>query len=170
MAGLPAANCTPQLGAPGPWHERLPHFRPEFTPSAGAELQSEYLVPRRHAAEAFAELAAIRADLAPVVQVSEIRTVAGDDLWLSPCYQRDSAAFHFTWLPDARAVGPVLARVESVLAPFAARPHWGKLFAAGAAAVAGLYPRLDDFRRLAAELDPAGKFRNEMLDAYLARA
>jgi len=168
VAGQPPANCTAQLGQPGPWHQRLPHFRPEFTPSAGQELQSEFLVARQHAVSVLSELATMSAELAPVTQVSEIRTVASDDLWLSPSYQRDSAAFHFTWVPDDRAVLPVLRRVETVLAPFAARPHWGKIFARRPDTVAGLYPRMTDFSRLARELDPRGKFANQMLEPYLA--
>ena len=167
IAGLPAANCTPQLGVPGPWHERLPHFRAQFTPSAGAELQSEFLVPRADAAPALEALTAIAAQLAPVILISELRTVAADELWLSPAYQRDSAAFHFTWVPDTSAVLPVLARVEAALAPFAPRAHWGKIFTAEPAEVAGGYGRLADFRDLVRELDPAGKFSNGLLDSLL---
>ncbi len=170
IGGLAAGSCSPQLGQPGPWHERLPHFRPEFTPSAGDELQSEYLVPREHGAQALAALAAVGAQLAPVTQVSEIRTVAADDLWLSPAYQRDCAAFHFTWVPDAPAVLPVVATVEAVLRPFAARPHWGKIFTMSPAEVADLYPRMDDFRRLVLHLDPDDKFGNQVLDPLLGRA
>jgi xylitol oxidase len=167
IAGMPAANCTPQLGVPGPWHERLPHFRADFTPSAGAELQSEYLVAREHAVAALAALAAIRAELAPVILVSELRTVAADELWLSPAYQRDSAAFHFTWVPDTEKVLPLLASVEAALAPFAARPHWGKIFAVPPDQLARVSPRLADFRRVVHEFDPAGKFSNPMLDSVL---
>jgi alditol oxidase len=170
IAGMPAGNCTPQRGQPGPWHERLPHFRPEFTPSAGDELQSEYLIARRHAADAMSELAAMAADLAPVTQVSEIRTVAADELWLSMAYQRDCAAFHFTWVSDASAVMPVVARLEAALAPFAARPHWGKIYATSPADLASRYPRMDEFRRLVAEFDPDGKFGNQMLDSLLREA
>ncbi len=166
IAGMPADNCTPQLGRPGPWHERLPHFRPEFTPSAGDELQSEFLLGRHHAVEALAALTRIGAMLAPAVQVSETRTVAADDLWLSPAYRRDSVAFHFTWVPDAKVVGPALAAAQAALAPFEPRPHWGKLSTIPAADVAGRYPRLDDFRRLVAEFDGPGQFRNEYADAY----
>ncbi len=167
IAGMPAANCSPQRGRPGPWHERLPHFRPEFTPSAGEELQSEYLVARQDAPAALAALAALAAELAPVTQVSEVRTVAADDLWLSPAYQRASAAFHFTWVPDSAAVLPAVAKVEAALAPLAARPHWGKVFGYDPGTVAGRYPRMADFRHLAAELDPHGKFGNRMLDPLL---
>jgi len=166
LPGLPAAACTGQLGVPGPWHERLPHFRPEFTPSAGDELQSEYLLPRAHAADALAALQPVAGRLAPVVRTSEIRTIAADDLWLSPAYQRDSVAFHFTWINDWAAVAPAVALVEERLAPLRARPHWGKLFGTSPEAMRGLYPRLDDFRRLMHRQDPAGKFRNDLLDRY----
>src|SRR5690606_2157559 len=86
VPGMPAVNCTEQFGVPGPWHERLPHFRAEFTPSSGAELQSEYLMPRRHALDALRALDGIREVVAPVLQTCEIRLVAADDQWLSPSY------------------------------------------------------------------------------------
>jgi alditol oxidase len=167
VPGMPAAYCTQQLGVPGPWHERLPHFRPEFTPSSGEELQSEYLVPREHAIEALAAIDRIRSRVAPLLQISEIRTVAADDLWLSPSYRRPSVAIHFTWVKDPEAVLPVLAAIEDQLAPLRARPHWGKLFAASPAAVRGRYPRLPDFQRLRSHYDPAGKFGNELVDSYV---
>jgi alditol oxidase len=167
VPGMPPAYCTEQLGVPGPWHERLPHFRPDFTPSNGDELQSEFLLPREAALDGLDALRSVAAALAPVVQVSEIRTVAPDRLWLSPSYQRDTVAFHFTWVNDWPAVEPVLALVEAGLAPLHGRPHWGKLFGMGPRAVRELYPRLDDFRRLTGRYDPAGKFRNELLDRYV---
>jgi alditol oxidase len=170
LARMPAANCTPQLGLAGPWHERLPHFRSEFNPSAGEELQSEYLIAREHAVDALVALDEIRGLLAPVVQVSEIRTVAADELWLSPSSERACVAFHFTWVRDVRAVAPALASVEAALAPFSPRPHWGKLSTIPAGTVAACYPRMDDFRRLVQELDPDATFRNDMVDAYLRPA
>jgi xylitol oxidase len=166
ISGLPAGNCTDQLGSAGPWHLRLPHFRADFMPSAGTELQSEYLVPRARATNALLALERIAGRLAPVVLISEIRTVAADQLWLSPSYQRDSVAFHFTWIADQAAVVPVLAEVGESLAPLAARPHWGKLFGTDPGTVAGLYQRHADFRQLMASYDPAGKFRNDLLDRY----
>ena len=166
VPGMSPAACTQQLGVPGPWHERLPHFRVEFTPSAGDELQSEYLLPRAHATDALAALQPVAERLAPVVRTSEIRTIAADDLWLSPAYQRDTAGFHFTWIKDWAAVAPALALVEERLAPLRARPHWGKLFGTSPETVRGLYPRWDDFRRLMHRYDPAGKFRNDLLDRY----
>jgi alditol oxidase len=167
VPGMSPANCTEQLGVPGPWHERLPHFRPAFTPSSGDELQSEYLLPRARAIDALHALQPIAGQIAPVLHISEIRTIAADELWLSPAHQRDTVAFHFTWIKDWTAVGPVLAQVEERLAPLQARPHWGKVFTMSPEAVRGAYPRLDDFRRLMCVYDPAGKFRNDLLDRYL---
>lgn len=155
VPGMSAAHCTEQLGVAGPWHERLPHFRLAFTPSSGDELQSEFFVPRPCAADALASVRALAGDIAPVLHVSEIRTVAADTRWLSPCHQRDSVAIHFTWIADHAAVAPVLAAVEHALAPFDARPHWAKLFHGDPAAG---YPRHADFVALARRLDPTAKF------------
>jgi xylitol oxidase len=167
VPGMPAVNCTEQFGVPGPWHERLPHFRAEFTPSSGAELQSEYLLPREHAVAALHAMDAIRDVLAPVLQTCEIRTVAADEQWLSPAYGRGTVAAHFTWVEDSAAVLPVVRRLEEALAPFAARPHWGKVFTTPADRLRALYPRLGDFRALAGTLDPSGKFTNAFVRGVL---
>jgi xylitol oxidase len=165
ILGLDPVNCSPQLGVPGPWWERLPHFRMGFTPSRGEELQSEYLVPREHAAAAIQALRARGDAMRAVLQVSEIRTVAADRLWLSPQYQQATIGVHFTWTTAQAAVERALVDVEAALAPFGARPHWGKVFLADAAAMARLYPRLPDFIRLVERLDPRGAFRNAWLTA-----
>jgi xylitol oxidase len=167
LPGLSAVNCTAQMGVPGPWYDRLPHFRLDFTPSSGEELQSEYLLPRRHAIAALRALDGVRDTVAPVLQVSEIRTVAADDLWLSPSYREDVVALHFTWKKDWPAVRRVLAVVEEALEPFEARPHWGKLFVMSPERVRSLYERLPDFQRLLTDYDPTGKFRNEFIDELL---
>jgi alditol oxidase len=164
---MPADYATQQGGIAGPWNERLPHFRLEFTPSNGDELQSEYFVPRERAAEAFDVLRALGNQFAPVIQVSEVRTIAADDLWLSPSQGRDTVALHFTWIQDETAVRPVVAALEDRLAPLDARPHWGKVFAADAATFAERYPKVKDFIALAEKYDPTGKFRNEYLDTFL---
>ncbi|WP_328523379.1 D-arabinono-1,4-lactone oxidase [Kribbella sp. NBC_00359] len=167
IKSMPADYATQQGGIPGPWHERLPHFRLEFTPSNGDELQSEYFVPRERAAEAFDALRALGNQFAPVIQVSEVRTIAADDLWLSPSQGRDTVALHFTWIQDEAAVRPVVTALEEAIAPLDARPHWGKVFAADAATLRQRYPKVPDFIALAAKYDPAGKFRNPYLDTYL---
>lgn len=164
---LSAVNCTPQLNVPGPWLDRLPHFQLQFTPSNGEELQSEYLLPRHHAAAALQELRGLSGLLAPLLFVSEIRTVAADGFWLSPSFHQDSVALHMTWKPLQDQVESVLPIIEERLAPFAARPHWGKLFASDSRTLAGLYPHFHDFRAMVERYDPTGKFRNEYLDKVL---
>jgi xylitol oxidase len=164
ILGVDPVNCTPQLGRPGAWSERLPHFRAGFMPSAGEELQSELLVPREDGVAAVQALRALGDHMRPVLQVCEIRTIAADSLWMSPEYGRDTVAFHFTWALEPEAVDPVVADLEAALAPFHARPHWGKLFHADATAIAGLYERLPDFAALAERLDPRGAFRNPWLE------
>ena len=154
VPGGDPAHATQQLGVPGPWHERLPHFRAEFTPSSGAELQSEYLLPRQVAAGAFDALASLGSLLAPVLQISEIRTVAPDDLWLSPSFQRDTVALHFTWIKDTAAVTPVIATMEQLLTPLGARPHWAKLFGMPPHVVRALYPAVSRFPGPAEPLRP----------------
>ncbi|MEV0634443.1 FAD-binding protein [Streptomyces sp. NPDC050619] len=168
VPGMPAVNCTEQFGVAGPWHERLPHFRAEFTPSSGAELQSEYLLPRRYALDALYAIDGIRETVAPLLQTCEVRTVAPDEQWLSPAYGRDTVALHFTWIEDTAAVLPVVRRLEEALDAFDARPHWGKVFTVPATELRGHYERLGDFRRLAKELDPTGTFANPFVRAVLA--
>ncbi|MGY9068438.1 FAD-binding protein [Streptomyces sp. CAS3] len=167
VPGMPAVNCTEQLGVVGPWHERLPHFRAEFTPSSGAEIQSEYLVPRAAAVGALSAVDGVRESVAGVLQTCEVRTVAADPQWLSPAHARDSVALHFTWVRDEAAVGPVVRGLEEALEPFEPRPHWGKVFGMPAAVVRGRYERLDDFRALVRDLDPAGKFTNAFVGEVL---
>jgi xylitol oxidase len=167
VPGMPPAYCTEQLGVPGPWHERLPHFRMEFTPSSGVELQSEYFVPRSAAPAAFEALRGIGDWIAPVLQVSEVRTIAADELWLSASQGRATVGLHFTWRPDLDVVLPALALIERVLAPYDARPHWGKVFVAAPETVRERYPRSGEFIAMLCRYDPGGRFRNEYLDRYL---
>ena len=168
LPDTPVENLTEQLGVPGEWHERLPHFRAEFTPSKGDELQSEYFVPRRHGRSACEALRSLAARIAPLLQVSEIRTVAADDLWLSPASGGDVLALHFTWVPDPARVTALLPEMEAALRPYAARPHWGKLFTTDAGELGRLYPRMPDFRTLVRRFDPRGAFRNDYLDRTVA--
>ena len=167
VPGVPADNSTEQFGVPGPWHARLPHFRMEFSPSTGAELQSEWMVPFDQALAAIDAVARVRAQVAPVLQVNEIRTVAADDLWLSMNYRRASLGLHFTWIADTAAVLPAVRALEEQLAPLAARPHWGKVFTEDGAAIRARYPRFADFVALAGRYDPQGMFRNAWLDDVL---
>ncbi len=158
---------TEQNGVLGPWHERLPHFRMAFTPSRGEELQTEYLLPRARAVEAIEALRRLAPTVGPVLQVSEIRTVAADDLWLSGAYGTDAVALHFTWLRDVTGVRAVLPAVEEALLPLGGRPHWGKCFAATSEQLAPAYPRFADFRALRDRVDPDDVFGNAFLDRVL---
>jgi xylitol oxidase len=167
IVNLSADACTEQMGIPGPWYQRLPHFRMEFTPSSGEELQTEYLVPRQHAVAALGAIARVRDRIAPLLQISEVRTIAADTLWMSPCYQQACIGIHFTWKKDWEAVKPVLGLLEAELAPLNAIPHWGKLFTMPAARIQALYPKLTDFQRLLRTYDPQGKFCNAFLDTYI---
>jgi len=167
VPGVPADNSTEQFGVPGPWFTRLPHFRMEFSPSTGAELQSEWMVPLDRALDAIDAVARVRETIAPVLQVNEIRTVAADELWLSMNYRRASLGLHFTWIADTAAVLPAVAALEEQLTPLEARPHWGKVFTQDAATVRGRYPRFADFQALVRQYDPKGVFRNAWLDDIL---
>ena len=163
LPGADGAICSIQLGETGPWSDRLAHFRMDFMPSAGDELQSEYLVPREHAVAAIQTIRKLSPVITPLLLISEVRTIAADELWLSGNYDRDGIALHFTWKPQQKAVEAILPQIEEALASFAARPHWGKLFAAQVSELGSLYPKFNNFIALADRLDPAGKFRNEYL-------
>jgi xylitol oxidase len=164
---LSAENCTEQMGVTGPWYERLPHFRMGFTPSSGKELQSEYFVPRRNAVEAILAIERLRDQVSPHLMISELRTVAADQLWMSTCYDRDSLAIHFTWKQDWESVRRVLPTIERELSAFKGRPHWGKLFTMAPRQLQSRYERLADFKQLAAQFDPEAKFRNDFLASTL---
>jgi xylitol oxidase len=155
------------MGVAGAWHERLPHFRMGFTPSAGKELQAEYFVPRSNAVDAILAVERLRDRISPHLLISEIRTVAADDLWMSTAYGRASVTIHFTWKPDWPAVRRLLPVIERELAPYQPRPHWGKLFAMPAAQLRSRYERLPEFVELASKYDPKGKFRNDFLSKNL---
>ncbi|MBV9230397.1 MAG: FAD-binding protein, partial [Chloroflexi bacterium] len=165
LGELDPIACTPQLGRPGLWSDRLPHFRMSEMPSSGEEIQSEYLLPHRHAIGAIDAIRALAEEIQPILLVSEIRRVAADRLWMSTSYEQDSVAFHFTWKREPEAVQEMIARIEDALTLFEARPHWGKVFHAGAAAIAGLYKHHSDFVGLVERLDPRGAFRNAWLKA-----
>jgi xylitol oxidase len=167
IASLSAENCTEQLGVPGPWFERLPHFKMGFTPSSGEELQAEYFIPRQHAVEAMLAIAKMGKQISPHLFISEIRTIAADNFWMSPCYNQDCVAIHFTWKPEWDAVSKLLPVIEKELTPFQVRPHWGKLFALKGSALQQHYKKRDDFKRLVAQYDSGGKFQNDFLKQTL---
>ncbi|MCT9819759.1 FAD-binding protein [Microbacterium sp. W1N] len=164
IPGVDPQPCTPQQGQPGAWFDRLPHFRLAFTPSVGAELQSEYLVARTDAAAAIEALRPLAGRIAPLLHVCEVRTMAADDLWLSPASGRPTVGIHFTWRPDEPAVRQLLPEIEAAL-PASARPHWGKISTLPADAVRARFPQWSRFAQLRERLDPQHRFGN----AYLAR-
>jgi xylitol oxidase len=164
IASASAENCTEQMGVPGPWHERLPHFKMGFTPSSGKELQSEYFVPFENGFEAYQAISKLGKEIGPHLFISEIRSIAADDLWMSTAHKRKSISLHFTWKQEQQAVEALMPMVEKALAPFTPRPHWGKLFTMPAATLANAYPQMAAFKAFALKHDPEGKFRNEFLD------
>jgi xylitol oxidase len=167
LRGGSTEALTGQGGLPGPWLDRLPHFRMEFTPSRGEELQTEYFLPRDQAWPALEALRRLEPTFGPLLQVAEIRTVAAESLWLSGAHDRDTVGVHFTWVRDEPAVRSALRPIEDALVPLGARPHWGKVFELDRSVVAGAFARYDDFVRLREAVDPEGKFGNAFLERYL---
>lgn len=161
---LSAENCTEQMGIPGPWYDRLPHFRMGFTPSSGEELQSEFFVPRENALEAILALEEKREQIFPQLMITEIRTIAADNLWMSPCYQTDCVAIHFTWKQNVEEVAALLPIIEATLEHFKARPHWGKIFKMEPSLLKSRYKLLPEFIGLMRKYDPEGKFQNDYLN------
>jgi len=161
---LSAENCTEQMGVPGAWYERLPHFKMGFTPSSGVELQAEYFVPHQHALNAFLAVQKMGQEIGPHLFISEIRTIDADSLWMSPCYKQPSVTIHFTWKQERDAVMKLLPVIEKELAPYHAKPHWGKLFTISPSTLHTRYEKLNDFKKMVAQYDPHGKFRNDFLD------
>lgn len=161
---LSAEACSEQMGVPGPWYDRLPHFKMGFTPSAGEELQSEYFIPRPNAVAAIMAVEELREEIYPHLMITEIRTIAKDGFWMSPCYHQDCIAIHFTWKPKTKEVMETLPKIEEALAPFGVKPHWGKLFSVSPDILHLLYEKFPEFLALANQYDPEGKFRNSYLD------
>jgi alditol oxidase len=167
IPGHSAESCTEQLGIPGPWYDRLPHFRIGATPSSGAELQSEYIIPRDKGYQAILAIEQLREQITPHLFVSELRTIAADDLWMSTAYKRPSMGIHFTWKPEWPAVKNILPLIEEKLAPFGVRPHWGKLFTLNASRIKPLYPEVARYQELLAHYDAKGKFRNRFIETNI---
>lgn len=164
VEGQSAESCTEQRNISGPWFERMPHFRMGFTPSFGRELQSEYFVALENGYDALMAVEKLHEKISPHLFISEIRAVAADSLWMSPCYQKPCVAIHTTWKQEWDTVMRLLPLMEAQLAPFDPRPHWGKLFTLKPSLLQERIERLSDFRDLAKEYDPDGKFRNEFSD------
>ncbi|WP_113926262.1 FAD-binding protein [Cognataquiflexum aquatile] len=164
---MSAESCSEQLAIPGPWYERLPHFKMEFQPSAGKELQSEYFVPMANGYEALMAVKEMADQISSHLFISEIRSIKADELWMSTCYQRDSIAVHTTWKQEIPEVMALLPKMEAKLEPFSPRPHWAKLFTISSQKLQERYPKMEEFKSLLAKHDPEGKFRNGFLDEHL---
>lgn len=167
IESLDAINCTEQLGVDGPWYERMPHFKMGFTPSSGKELQSEYFVAIENAYEAFMAVEALNEKVSPHLFITEIRTIAADDLPMSPFYKKTCLAIHFTWKQEVDAVMALLPEIEKALNPFGVRPHWGKLFTIDSKILQDRIEGLADFKNLMTQHDPKGIFRNDFIDQNL---
>jgi len=167
IIALSAENCTEQMGVPGPWYDRLPHFRMGFTPSSGKELQAEYFIPYRHGMEAMLAIGRLAKQVGPQLFISEIRTIAADNFWMSPCYKEPCMTIHFTWKQNWIEVSKLLAVVEKELEPFNPKPHWGKLFLMSQKKLQSRYEKLAAFQQVAKQYDPKGKFRNKFLDTNI---
>jgi alditol oxidase len=170
----PVAKAAPEamqrlnpFGVRGAWFERLPHFRPEVVPGPPGHLQSEYVLPRAKVRQAIEQLRARGERIDRHLWITEIRSVAKDELWLSPSYGDDRVGIHFSWLRQPEAVDELTAEIEAMLLPLDARPHWGKIVHAGAGELAQRYPKMLAFRKLARAYDPVGKFANEFLNKHV---
>ena len=161
-----SAAATEQFGLPGPWFERLPHFKLDFTPSFGEELQTEYFIDRKDAPAALNAIYKFREELSELIMVCEMRTVAQDENWLSEAYGRETFVFHFTWRPNIPAVEKLLLKIEASLEPFKARPHWGKVFTNNAFDFSSLYPKFNSFLTYRGTYDPSRKFVNKLLETW----
>lgn len=167
IEALDPVNCTDQMGVEGPWYERMPHFKMGFTPSSGKELQSEYFVAFEHAYEGFMAIEKLNEKVAPHLFITEVRAIAADALPMSPFYKKACVAFHFTWKQEVEAVMVLLPEIEEALAPFAPRPHWGKIFTLKPAVLQSRIEKLADFKKIMEKHDPEGKFRNEFIETNL---
>lgn len=134
----------------------------------GNEIQTEYFVPISKAVEAIKAVTAVAnsTNIFPSLATAfVIRTIASDDLWMSEYYGNDTmVAIHFSWQNNVTAVEAVLPQLERAMIPYGARPHWGKMFTMEPEDFLPHYPKVNEFKKLAEQLDPKGKFRNEFLE------
>jgi xylitol oxidase len=167
IASADPMNCTDQMGVDGTWYERMPHFKMGFTPSSGKELQAEYFVNIKDAYAAFKAVEKLNEKVAPLLFITEIRTIAADEIPMSPFYKKTCLAIHFTWKQEVEAVMALLPEVEKALEPFGARPHWGKVFTLKPYVLQGRIEKLNEFKALMIKHDPEGKFRNDFINTNL---
>src|ERR1700691_5822194 len=125
-----------------------------FRLSSGKEKKSEYFVYKEHAADTINAVHRLGKKIESYFMITEVRAIAADDLWMSPCHNQTSVTIHFTWKQDTDAVMQLLPLIEKELAPFNARPHWGKIFTMAPNALHERYEKLSDFKKFVAGYDP----------------
>ncbi|KAI1700234.1 d-arabinono-1,4-lactone oxidase domain-containing protein [Ditylenchus destructor] len=163
IEALPPTYLMEQ-GKEQPWYYGLVDYHLGLSGFDGAEIQSEYFMPYENAIPAIQAVSNFSDLIAPRVYTMLIRTIKGDDLWMSESFNETTVAIHFTWKPNMTAVMEVLPQIEQALLPYGARPHWGKVFAQGPETYLHRYPKLNQWKQLAETLDPTHKFRNKFLE------
>lgn len=155
----------------GAWPEHMHFFMDaggRDTPLGVVSLHTEYFVARDDLAAALRAVAdasqhwpawttwdGYDPTTQGVSHICEVRTIAQDALWLSPCYGRESVSIHFTLGMFPAECHRLVGELEAALAPFDARPHWGKLWLE---CPVDQYEMAPQFKELRAAMDPTGKF------------
>lgn len=123
--------------------------------------EMEYSVPKDQMANVLYDIdALIRKYNFAVHFPIECRYVKRDDIWLSPSYERD-AAYIAVHMYKGMEFQAYFEAVEKIFLAYGGRPHWGKMHTLGYEELRNLYPKLDDFLEIRAELDEDGMFLNE---------
>ena len=168
VPGRDSSPCV--VTGPGVWKEKIYHFLPDKPPSsAGEELQSEYFVKYSDFIQVVKEIYAIRDKFRHLVQITEMRMCAGDDIPMSPA--RGNQAFigiHFTWYRKYEEVLKVIPEIEGVLDKYKIKPHVGKIFVLSGPKFEELFGNeLLSIRSLIQQHDPKRKFANDWTDKYI---
>lgn len=127
--------------------------------------EMEYQIPVEEGINCFQDVfKVLQQQRVPMFFPIEFRYVKGDDIWLSPFYQRDSVSIsvHQFYKQNHQAI---FEWVEPIFRQYQGRPHWGKLHSLGANELSTLYPMWDKFMQVRQDVDPDGKWMNAHLDA-----
>jgi len=163
---MPSAAPTLQrliTKAMSPSTRSAPAYRifPSERPTKFEEM--EYEIPAERGAEALrAAIAEVRGRKLPIIFPFEYRSVAADDMWLSPMSGRDciSISFHqYAKMPWREA----FATIEQVFAAHGGRPHWAKRHTLKSDDVLRLYPDAGRWGEVRKRWDPEAKFLNAHL-------
>ena len=125
--------------------------------------EMEYEIPAAAGPDALrAAIAEVRRRKFPIIFPLEFRTVAADDIWLSPMHAGPcvSISFHQYARMDWRTP---FAAVEAVFAAAGGRPHWAKRHSLASDDVQRLYPMAASWGAVRKRIDPSGKFMNASL-------